>query len=95
MLVRAKGRAAKKGLAFSLTRGDVVIPEFCPVLGTKLGFGGPFDSVPSLDRIVQDRGYIPENVVVVSTRANILKRDATIEELGKLWEFYQRFAENG
>jgi hypothetical protein len=36
---------------------------------------------PSLDRIVPKLGYTVGNVCVISQRANILKRDATPDEL--------------
>jgi hypothetical protein len=35
-------------------------------------------------------GYVRGNVIVVSTRANRLKGDATLDELLRLAEFYQR-----
>ena len=36
---------------------------------------------PSLDRIDGAKGYVKGNVRVISHRANMLKNDATIEEL--------------
>ena len=36
---------------------------------------------PSLDRIRLELGYVKGNVRVISGRANLLKNDATIEEL--------------
>lgn len=42
---------------------------------------GPRDGSPTLDRIVPDKGYVRENVWVISGRANRIKNDATIEEL--------------
>lgn len=89
----AKSRAKKKGLAFDITAEDVVIPEFCPVLGIPLfiqigGEGvGKNDNNPSLDRIDSDKGYIKGNVQVISWRANNLKADGTLEEFIKLVEF--------
>lgn len=82
MLSDASYRAAKSGLEFSLVPEDVVIPGTCPILGIPLSFaeGSPLTS-PSLDRIDSSKGYTKDNVQVISTRANHLKRDATIEEL--------------
>lgn len=70
----AKSRANKKGREFSIELSDVVIPALCPVLGI------PMDR-PSLDRIDGTKGYVKGNVRVISHRANMLKNNATIEEL--------------
>jgi hypothetical protein len=78
-----KSRAALKGLEFNLTKEDLVVPEYCPVLGIKLarGVGKVSPSSPQVDRIDNNRGYVKGNVRVISQRANGLKSDATIEEL--------------
>ena len=83
----AKARAIEKGLAFSISPDDIVIPEYCPVLGVKLqrNRGEGFkNSSPSLDRVIPSIGYIPGNVRVISYRANAIKRDATLAELEML-----------
>jgi hypothetical protein len=85
----AKSRAAKKGLEFNITVDDIVIPKRCPVLGItlKAGVGGgtvsvaKLESSPTLDRIDNSRGYTPDNICVISLRANNLKRDASLYEL--------------
>ena len=89
MLSRCKYRAKQSGLFFNLTKDDVVIPEFCPVLGIKLRQmlideepkKGYHPKAPSLDRIIPELGYVKGNVRVISARANLLKNDATISEL--------------
>ena len=45
---------------------------------------------PSLDRLIPELGYVKGNIAVVSTRANIIKRDATPEELMKVAKFYEK-----
>jgi hypothetical protein len=82
-LIALKNRANAKGLEFNLTKEDLVIPEYCPVLGIKLAraTGRVTVNSPQVDRINNNRGYVKGNVRVVSQRANTLKRDATIEEL--------------
>lgn len=84
-------RAERLGLPFDLTEEDIEIPLRCPVLGLPLAIsdGRPSANSPSLDRIYPERGYVRGNVLVVSMRANELKRDATIQELMLLVAFYK------
>ena len=89
MLTNARQRSKRNGRECTITKEDIVIPEYCPVLGIKLEQGGSFKSnSPSLDRIDNSKGYIRGNVIVVSNRANSIKRDATIEELSRICSFY-------
>ena len=83
---RAKNRARKIGVRFDLKPSDIVIPEFCPVLGVKLvrsKMKSNFAS-PSIDRIFPERGYVRGNVRVISQKANTIKNNSTIEELEKV-----------
>ena len=89
----ARTTAWARGLKFNLRRGDIVVPRRCPVLGILLRFtpGQRTDSTPSIDRINNRRGYTRGNVVVVSWRANYLKRDMTRDEIRRLAAFYTEF----
>lgn len=94
MLTRTKARAKRLGIEHTITIQDIVIPEYCPVLGIKLEVGrkkkrGPLDNSPSLDRIDNTKGYIPGNIIVVSFRTNRLKGDASINEMQKIIDFYK------
>jgi len=93
MLLEAKARAVKKGLEFSLKESDLVIPEFCPMLGIKIEQGvlHRADSSPSIERVDTLKGYVPGNAIVVSWRANRLKSDASIEEMEKIVTFCKNF----
>ena len=86
MLKSAKDRARKLGFVCTITEKDIVIPEFCPLLGLKLerGVGKQHAASPSLDKIRPGLGYVPGNVWVISHRANELKRDASLQELQEL-----------
>ena len=90
-LLQARRRARIKGLECSITESDISIPEKCPALGIPLfkSRKGMSPNSPSLDRIDNSKGYTPDNVVVVSTKANFIKRDSTIEELILVAEFYK------
>lgn len=92
---RVKCRAIRQGIPFDLDRDDIVIPEVCPVLGIALdpaiGKGSGFhDNSPSLDRINPELGYTKGNVRVISARANLLKSNASVEELEKVLEDLRR-----
>ena len=55
----------------------------CPVLGvnmeiSKLGSKNN-DLTPSIDRIDPKKGYVKDNIIVVSMRANRIKNDATVD----------------
>ncbi len=82
-------RCRKSGKEFSIEPTDIPeIPEFCPILGIKLKINndGPTDESPSLDRIDSSKGYIKDNIRIISNRANRIKSDATFEELGLIYE---------
>ena len=77
---RAKSRAKQKGREFDLDLSDIILPEVCPVLGKPFVYGDP-DWTYSIDRIDSNKGYIKGNINIVSNRANMLKNNATAEEL--------------
>lgn len=83
MLKNAKNRSSVKGLTFSISKKDILIPDICPVLGIPLviGSGQVTDNSPTLDRIIPALGYIPSNIRVISHRANRLKCDASVDEM--------------
>lgn len=80
MIVRTRSNAAKKGIEFSLTVEDVIIPEFCPILKEKLNTNS-FKYTPSIDRLDNNLGYHKDNIRVISRLANIMKNCASNEEL--------------
>ena len=86
-----KSRCKRIGKEFSIELEDILIPEKCPVFGFDLKREDrqTWMCAPSVDRIDSSKGYIKGNVTVVSRRANIIKRDATIEELEQLFNYYK------
>ena len=88
MWERSKRRARKKGFEHTITYADINIPTHCPLLGIPLfraeGQDGSRSNSPSLDRIDSSRGYTPDNVWVISNKANSIKSNATLEELEQL-----------
>ena len=66
-------------------------PFHCPVFGIELSYDKNDYLLPNyatLDRVDNTKPYDKGNVVICSRRANNLKKDATIEELVKLANFY-------
>jgi hypothetical protein len=92
LLSSAKRRAKDKGIEFSITDEDIVIPEKCPALGLVLRSGQGItgsDCSPSLDRIDNSKGYIKGNVAIISFRANTLKNSATARELKLIADYVE------
>ena len=94
----AKVRAKFKKLPFNITEDYVksITPSdmICPALGIQMKVGQTVKeskvSAPSLDRLIPKLGYVKGNIIIVSNRANTLKRDATPEELMKVAKFYAK-----
>lgn len=91
MLQSAKQRAKRNGMLFDLKKEDIVIPKFCPVLGIPIfaGTRKAHDNAATLDRRNTKLGYTPENVRVISYRANRIKNDASLEELKQVVEYIE------
>lgn len=83
MLNKAKQRAKKYNLEFNLTIEDIIIPEYCPLIEIPLypGIKGDYHNSPSIDRIDNSKGYVKNNIRVISTLANSMKNAASIEQL--------------
>jgi hypothetical protein len=82
MWERARKRAQSGQLAFALTKDAIFVPRTCPALGIALTPGSTRSAQsPSLDRIEPRLGYVPDNVRVISDRANRLKGNCSLQEL--------------
>lgn len=89
-----KYRARKRGLEFNLTEEDLKVPAVCPVLGIPLKIKGTREECPSVDRFDNTKGYTKDNVRIISYRANMIKCDATLQELERLVT-YMKGTSNG
>jgi hypothetical protein len=91
LLSAARYRATERGMEFTITKEDIVIPDKCPLLGIDIiPKAKDRRHSPSLDRIDSTKGYTPDNIWVVSSRANTLKNDASLQELQTLVENLQK-----
>lgn len=97
MLNNSKQRAKAKGIEHTLTLDDIIIPDYCPVLGIKLETGDRKEhwNAPSIDRIDNTKGYHKNNILIMSVKANMIKKDATLEELIQIGKFFERFTTGG
>lgn len=80
---RAKERATRDNIEFSIDIEDIIVPKFCPILGIelKVSVGKANDASPSLDKIDPKKGYVKGNIMVISRMANIMKAHASFEQL--------------
>lgn len=83
LLALAKARAKRKGIPFDITVDDIHIPDNCPLLGVPMfrSIGSIGRNSPTIDRIIPELGYTKGNIWVISSRANLIKNDSTLEEL--------------
>lgn len=90
LFVGARSRARLNDIPFDIEESDVIIPEFCPILGIRLEVADTkrTDNSPSLDKIDPNLGYVKGNIQVISWRANNLKRDATRDELHAFAKYF-------
>jgi hypothetical protein len=74
----AKVRARKRNIPFDITAAYVVsiMPDKCPIFGTKFKFkGNKFirPESPCIDRKIPKKGYTVGNIAIISNRANLIK----------------------
>lgn len=89
-----RNSAKLNGIEFNITLDNILpLPDKCPVLDIPLtsylgkGIRGFYPDSVSLDRINPNKGYVKDNVKVISGRANRLKNNATIEELESIIKY--------
>ena len=79
LLSSARSRAKTNNLPFNIDKLDIIIGECCPYLKTNWKWNTLY--APSLDRIIPELGYVKGNIEVISRKANLMKSNATPEEL--------------
>lgn len=84
MLRQAKSKSKMLGLPFDLTFEDLVFPKRCPALGIILNYetgSAGEEALASLDRHNPSKGYVWDNVRIISFKANRIKNNGTAQEL--------------
>ncbi len=99
LLQAARRRARQFNLPFNLKVKDLrkIITTHCPVFGFKFEINkkdikNNWETSPSLDRVVPSKGYVKENIVIVSMLANSIKCSATPTQILKVGNFYKELS---
>lgn len=82
--LKAKKKSISENLEFNIERTDIYVPTFCPYLNIKLSYDKENMKKPfyySIDRIDKNKGYIKNNVHIISKLANTIKNNLTDDEL--------------
>jgi hypothetical protein len=96
LLNASKQRARNKNREHTITVEDVkaIYPQdgCCPIFGMKLEFNnaGFRETSPSIDRIDSTKGYTPDNIQIISWKANRVKGYATLQELEMLFAYLKQ-----
>lgn len=66
------------------------------MLGIPLAFneGHVKDDSPSLDKFIPEKGYVRGNVAIISHRANVMKSNATVQEVEALFRWMRSVAQS-
>jgi hypothetical protein len=81
----ARRRAREMGLEFTIEPSDINIPMECPILKVPLTPRTRY--APSLDRKEPSKGYVKDNIWVISKLANQMKSNSTLQEQRKFAEW--------
>lgn len=93
-VVQLRYKAKKGNLPFDLT-AKYLIKIFptnckCPALGTEFNWFGEYNLVPTVDRIIPERGYTKGNVVWVSQLANLIMSSAHPSQVIQVGKFAEK-----
>lgn len=77
-------RAKTRNIEFNLDPDTLFYPNVCPILNIPITRKLGRNNRPSLDRFDNSKGYVNGNVKVISTRANTLKSNMSIEDVERL-----------
>lgn len=82
-----------KVLDYAEANLETFLPKVCPVLGVPLVYGAEGKRMlnsASVDKLVPAKGYVLENISIISWRANNLKNNASMDEMGKIYAWMQQ-----
>lgn len=87
----SKAMAKIRNLEHTITADDIEWGDVCPVYGIPIDYNADkySNNAPQLDRVDNSKGYIKGNVKVISRKANVDKRDLSIDEVRKLLRYME------
>ena len=93
---RKRENAKRSKWGWDLSFHDIEWVTVCPVLGIELDWfaEAKADNSPSYDRVDSKKGYVKDNVRIISFRANRIKNDGTIDEHLKIIEYMRNHAKD-
>ena len=100
LLSSANKRAKRKNIEFNIDEDYLKsiwpLDNRCPILGTKFIIGDGYMSPCSatIDRIDNDKGYIKNNIMIISAKVNVVKNNCTLEELEFILKNWEELEEN-
>lgn len=92
LYIGCRNRAGTANVQFTITVDDIkaIWSDTCPILGipmeTHIGKRAQPNS-RSVDRINPALGYVPDNIAIISHRANLIKNDGTADEHRRIYEW--------
>ena len=81
----AASNSKRNGCMFNLISEDIILTKKCPILDIELDYNNKviLNNSPSIDKIIPENGYLPDNIQIVSMLANQMKSSATKDQLIK------------
>ena len=93
----ARARARKYDLPFNLKAKDLreIITTRCPVFGFKFEINkqdttNNWQNSPTIDKIIPAKGYVKDNIIIVSMLANTIKSCANPDQILKVGNYYKK-----
>lgn len=87
----AKSRAKKHGIPFEILPEDIVVNTTCPITGAELDIlNNSLTNGMSLDKVINELGYVKGNVQIISRKGNLLKNNATIEQIRNILKYMEK-----
>lgn len=90
-----KANANRRNIEFTLTKEDFEnLPTICPIYNIPISYrNANRDNSISIDRIDNSKGYVKNNIVFISVKANRHKNEMSFEDIERLYKFYKTLKE--
>lgn len=77
---------------FNILPEDIDIPEYCPILNIRInteytGQSGPKDNSPSIMLLDESKGYVKDNIMMVSYKANKIRKRFNPDDIRSVLDY--------